>query len=135
MEDIVQMTILPCDWCGKEGHVWFQCPDPKRPPTWKPDRLKKRSERKVVVISGSSREGLKTDPSPSNFLTDEDALDPVPIVEAEMKRRGRPQTITDMLAYKAEKERQRRLLPVCGICGGKHKVGNPCRAKLKAEGK
>lgn len=63
----------------------------------------------------------RTDPCPAkklsidaslhpSFMTDDMAFDATPIINAEMQRRGRgrPKTITDMRAYKATKERERR---------------------------
>lgn len=51
---------------------------------------------------------VKTHPSLTNYLTDDDAFDPVPIIKAEMKRRGRPPTGFDKKAYDRQKAAARR---------------------------
>lgn len=111
--------MLPCDWCQKFGHVWFQCPDPKRPADWKPDRLTMATVKAAVAGVRHGAKFIAEVPdgtkmiqfgdkviaagpnTPASYVTDGGL---VPI----KPKRGRPKTITDMKAYKAEKARERR---------------------------
>lgn len=108
------MAILPCDWCGKFGHAYFACPDPKKPAGWKPDRLKGVKPpiptKTIVKPSGIERE-FKVTPQElaDNFGVILAKDEPPPTeVYAGKRGRGRPKTIDDMRAYKAKKERERR---------------------------
>lgn len=59
------MAMLPCDWCQKVGHPWFECPDPKRPVGWKPDRLKRIGAGSAVTQVGMSSSTLERSPTES----------------------------------------------------------------------
>lgn len=127
--------MIPCDICGKSGHVWFACPlRSTKPADWKPDRLTKST----VKARDAARSGSRCIPPPvdtkgrvaqpgsapkhrseatvsgshpdasSEVHEPRAGSNPAPIPLIIGKRRGRPQTITDMKAYKADKERQRR---------------------------
>lgn len=100
-----------CEFCHSPAHIWFNCP--KKPDGWKPDRLKgvrPPAPTKVTVKPNGVDHQFKVTPQElaDNFgvILAKDAPAPT---ETHLKRgRGRPKSIDDMKAYKAEKARKRR---------------------------
>lgn len=116
--------MLPCDICGKSRHSWFDCPErSKKPEGWKPERLRKPVGENPFLVGSPYRaqlEALTTSKAvvmPQAIdLTPGQVPEPVAFISAtkgeafvETKRgKGRPKSIADMNAYKAEKQRQYR---------------------------
>lgn len=126
--------MLPCDICGKSGHSWFDCPDRKKKPEgWKPPRLAKHfappaadvvmadGSTKHVVYAGGRKAGkMASVQKIANALREKgvsvvdlnepikDALISKPADPELRPGRGRPKSIEDMKAYKAEKQRKYR---------------------------
>jgi hypothetical protein len=93
-----------CEFCNSPAHHWFDCK--LKPSGWKPERLKKSTAaRKDVPVQARRQLEPRETPRGEIQLAGTQAPPVEPILG---KRRGRPQTITDMKAYKAQKERERR---------------------------
>ncbi len=102
-----------CEFCGSPAHVWFNCT--KKPDGWKPERLTRakpnlpdagiRHDRPADAAI-ASRVGAGR--GPNRIDGARDVLATAESAAATKRPRGRPKTIADMKAYKAQKERERR---------------------------
>lgn len=89
---------VSCAYCSSPNHVWWDCP--KKPAGWKPP---KAAPRLIVVDSVKGHaSGDGTDDRPVQMIEQAVAL-----VVAK-RGRGRPKSIPDMRAYKAEKAKAYR---------------------------
>lgn len=85
---------VSCAYCSSPNHVWWDCP--KKPDGWKPDNPFRSRAMHLVSTRGSK-------PIPVNVaLLDASGATPL------KRGRGRPKSITDMCAYKAEKAKAYR---------------------------
>lgn len=84
----------PCDICGKTSHVWFNCPlRDTKPKDWKPERLSQHPAAKIMAGLQEALDVAKGNAEP---------------YAVHKRGPGRPKTITDMAAYKAQKQREYR---------------------------
>lgn len=106
---------VSCAYCSSPNHVWWDCP--KKPDGWKlapavrSISMPSRHGGKSLVVAQAVENALDRGKTVLNLATGEvrgpgSAKDITPI---EPKRgRGRPKSITDMRAYKAEKAKAYR---------------------------
>jgi hypothetical protein len=88
---------MNCEYCGSPAHVWYDCR--KKPDGWKPERMAADAAGRV----GYERQGTGYDPHAAGpELVGRDKAPPA------KRGRGRPKTIKDMRAYKAQKAREYR---------------------------
>lgn len=103
--------MLPCDICGKTVHSWFDCPQRgTKPPGWKPDRLITQPGKLIAEVPAGTRItsftgkviAVAPDTPPGVLRGDKfEAL----MFDQPKRGKGRPRSIDDMKAYKAEKQR------------------------------
>lgn len=105
---------VSCAYCSSPNHVWWDCP--KKPAGWKPAArtatIAHVDHRKTSLTAAITKVLAETGEAafaPIEVAAERIAkIENVLLADAPKRRRGRPKSITDMRAYKAEKAKAYR---------------------------
>lgn len=121
------MNMMNCEFCGSPAHIWFNCK--LKPDGWMPARLKKMSAKDQItdaasLVVGKTAARLMTSGQQLGKIVESkraaqkkrarkplvDRLETAASAQEDVIKRGvgRPRTVADRKAYKAQKERARR---------------------------